>query len=46
MNKSAGSKIFEESFDRSSQQAEVLLENLFQSEEDPVVSRWMRLAGL
>lgn len=46
MNKAAGSKIFEESFDRSPKQAEVLVEHLFQTEEDPVVSRWMRLAGL
>jgi hypothetical protein len=46
MNKAAGSKIFEESFDRSPKQAEALVEHLFQTEEDPVVSRWMRLAGL
>jgi hypothetical protein len=46
MNKAAGSPIFEESFDRSPKQAEVLVEHLFQKEEDPVVSRWMRLAGL
>lgn len=46
MNKAAGSPIFEESFDRSPKQAEVLVEHLFRKEEDPVVSRWMRLAGL
>jgi len=46
MNKAAGSKIFEESFDRSPKQAEVLVENLFQPEEDAEISRWMRLAGL
>ena len=46
INKAAGQSIFEESFDRSPKQAEVLVENLFQPEEDPVISRWMRLAGL
>jgi len=47
VNDAAGTEIFQASFDRNPKQVAVLLEGLrVQNEEDAVIERWVRLAGL
>ena len=47
VNQAAGTDVFEAGFDRNPKQITVLLEGLMvHDEEDAIISRWVRLAGL